>query len=172
MDSSLNMIDLEYLINPAFSHIKKNILTDNHTEDIKFYRKRIFKLTKDFLCGTHINRELEDAFINYSRICIEYFKFIDKADIIQKDYPPDKEIKRDKYVHESAPNSLLMRTPRDTKITDCLPIQRKTQKKIFMPTNRHINIRAPKFMYKGLKKKNIINKYGNKKKKKEKNEKE
>ena len=161
MDSSLNMIDLEYLTNPAFSHIKKNILTDNHTQDIKFYRKRIFKLTKDFLCGTHINRELENAFINYSRTCIEYFKFIDKADIIQKDYPPDKKIKKKICVHESPPNNLLMRTPRNTKITDCLHIQRKTHKKIFMPTNRHINIRAPEFMYKGLKKKNIDNKYGN-----------
>ena len=94
MDTSLNMIDLEYLINPSFSHIKKTIITDTYSQDIKFYRKRVFQLTKDFLCENYINKELEIAFINYSQKCIEYFKFIDKSDIIQQDYPQDKPKKK------------------------------------------------------------------------------
>ena len=89
MDDSLNTIDLEYLINPIFTKTTSNIdksEKNNYEEDMKFYKKRIFKVTKDMLRGKKIEPDIDKAFINYTKACIEYFKFIDKAEIIQKDY--------------------------------------------------------------------------------------
>ena len=58
---------------------------------------------------------------------------------------------------------LMMRNvqPVSKKITDCIPIKYiKKKEKPFMPTNRKINLKDPKFRSKGLLKKNINNKYG------------
>ena len=86
MDVSLNMIDLEYLTNRSF--LKKSMLDDkveadnkNFEIDLKFYRKRIFQLTKEFLTGKHIHAELKMSFLNYSKSCIKYFKFIVKLQL-------------------------------------------------------------------------------------------
>ncbi len=53
MDISTNCIDLQYLINPSILQklnrsSQLNILSE---EDLQFYRKRIFQLTKHFLQG-------------------------------------------------------------------------------------------------------------------------
>jgi len=172
MDVSLNMIDLEYLTNPAFVKLRKKLLKTNNKEDITFYRKRIFQLTKDLLRGKYINAELDNAFSNYSRICIGYFKFSDQSDIIQHDYVDivrneKKTVQRE--LNQKAPNHLLMCTmqPVSKKITDCIPIKYiKKQQKPFMPTNRNINLKDPKFRSKGVLKKNISNTYGTQPKKK------
>jgi len=159
MDASLNMIDLEYLTNPAFLKIRTTLVKDNFNEDLKFYRKRVFQLTKDFLCGKYINAELDNAFKNYTRTCISHFKFIDHSDIIQNDYSKIKESNRKEPKKLSAPQNvdhLLMRTvqPVSKKITDCIPIRCKSkEKKTFMPKNRNINLRDPKFRSKGISKK-------------------
>ena len=87
MDVSLNTIDLEYLINPAFANLRvKTEEDDTLKTDIEFYRKRIFKLTKDLLRNTTITTEVDRGFNEYAKICIKYFKFLDKSDIIQKQY--------------------------------------------------------------------------------------
>jgi hypothetical protein len=166
MDSSLNMIDLEYLTNRTFLKKRKMIVKDNFKEDLTFYRKRVFQLTKDFLCGKYINAELDNAFKNYTKTCMDHFKFLDHSDIIQKDYSKikirDKKEPK-KLNHQQNVDYLLMHTmqPVTKKITDCIPIHRKSkEKKTFMPKNRNINLRDPKFRSKGLSKKNVHNKYG------------
>jgi len=86
MDCSLNAIDLQYLSNP----FELNKLTRNKTlinfssNDIKFYKKRIFQLTKDLLRGEKKDGKIQKAFHEYALVCIEHFKFIDKMEIIQK----------------------------------------------------------------------------------------
>jgi len=175
MDISLNMIDLEYLTNPNFLKVKKNVKKNDYSSDIKFYRKRIFQLTKDFLCDKHINDSLKNAFINYANACIDYFKFIDQSEIIQKDYDIDiEQTKKPLTVtYQSQPNHLMMRNvqPISRTITECLPIKyKKKPPRPYMPQNRQINLRDPKFRSKGLVKKNLHNKYG-KKPKNKKNEK-
>ena len=87
MDISVNMIDLEYLSNPSFQKKrKKEWVKKDNKKDIDFYRKRIFQLTKEFLCDKYINAHLDNAFNNYAEACIKYFKFTDQAEIIQSDY--------------------------------------------------------------------------------------
>ena len=169
MDISLNMIDLEYLTNPAFSKIKKIVKKDNHFEDTKFYRKRIFQLTRDLLCKKHINAELENAFNNYTRTCVDYFKFIDRSEQIQKDYEKCVSHKKSApFLPETPPDYLMMRNvqPISRKITECIPIKYiNAPPKPFMPKNRNINLKDEKYRSKGVIKKNIHNKYGKKKKK-------
>jgi hypothetical protein len=165
MDISLNMIDLEYLTNRSFKKKRKALVKNSNKTDINFYRKRVFQLTKDFLCGTYINAHLDNAFNNYVTACIEYFKFIDQSEIIQSDYLTMKVVEnksKKKCMPHISPDYLMMRTaqPINIKISDCIPIKYiKKKEKLFMPTNRCINLKDPKFRSKGLLKKNINNKY-------------
>ena len=135
MDISLNIIDLEYLTNRSFQKKRRTIVKNNNKTDINFYRKRIFKLTKDFLCGTYINAHLDNAFHNYSAACIEYFKFIDQSEIIQNDYLTMKTIEnksKKKCTPHISSDYLMMRTvqPVTKKISDCIPIHYIKKKKI------------------------------------------
>jgi hypothetical protein len=95
MEISNNLIDLQYLTNPSFTHvidkkinIHKNIkenITDVKT--IQLHRRRIFLLTKHFLLGNKSRDvNLDDLFLKYCDSCIKYFKFEDNVNIIQRDY--------------------------------------------------------------------------------------
>ena len=76
MDVSLNTIDLEYLMNPAFSNLRVQPKEDEVEvlkTDIEFYKKRIFKLTKDLLVELNfvdqkIIKILEDPIIEVKKI--------------------------------------------------------------------------------------------------------
>ena len=63
-------------------------------EDIKFYRKRILETTKNYLRGKKVNSEINASFENYAQHLIEHYKFIDKKDIVQKEYSDIKEKKK------------------------------------------------------------------------------
>ena len=57
MDVSLNLIDLQYLTNPfemtkIMKRKEESLLSK---KDLEFYKKRIFKLTKDMLRGEKVN---------------------------------------------------------------------------------------------------------------------
>ena len=88
MDISLNLIDLQYLTNPTEMNklLRNKNLSSISMIDLNFYKKRIFQLTKNMLRGEKITTKVDKIFENYARICIEHFKFIDKMEIIQKDY--------------------------------------------------------------------------------------
>ena len=49
-----NRLGDQYLINPIFAHklISKNNNTKISNENLKFYRKRIFSITKDYFTST------------------------------------------------------------------------------------------------------------------------
>ena len=90
MDSSCNNIDLKYLLNPAFAPLfdeKKPTANQLSREELEFYKRRIFLLTKKFLKGEKTNdKSINNIFEKYASQCIEYFKFNDKKEIIQNDY--------------------------------------------------------------------------------------
>ena len=86
--------------NPAYLNLlKKRQITNlknNHSPDIKFYRKRIIALFKDILKGEEIEciseiKEIHDSFV---LTAINYFKMIDTKDLIQTQYT-DKDKKMD-----------------------------------------------------------------------------
>ena len=68
MDISLNLIDLQYLTNPdQMSKLKqKKEFQQIPRNDLDFYKKRIFQLTKDMLRGEKINTKVNKAFVNYA----------------------------------------------------------------------------------------------------------
>ena len=97
--SKNNQIDLLYLTNPHLK-IKYNKQLEKliDEDDIKFYRKRILQTTKDYLRGNKVNKSIDSAFEEYANQLINHYKFIDKKEMIQKEYKnlPKKENKKKK----------------------------------------------------------------------------
>ena len=75
MDVSLNLIDLQYLTNPfemtkIMKRKEESLLSK---KDLEFYKKRIFKLTKDMLRGEKVNTKVNKAFEHYAQVCMDHF---------------------------------------------------------------------------------------------------
>jgi len=163
MDTSLNLIDLQYLTNP----FEMNKLTRSKQieivskTDLEFYKKRIFQLTKNMLRGEKTDTKVTKAFENYALTCIEHFKFVDKMEIIQKDYAGMKQpTGQNKKFNLDNTNNLIIKQnkPHRPKITDHIKVKStRVVKPIVIPKKRHFNLKDPKFRDKGLKKKNINN---------------
>ena len=154
MDTSANIYDLQYLTNPSLkmklSDAKKAKISP---ADLKFYKKRIFFLTKDYLKGKKKDRTLDKIWEEYALACIEYFKFIDKAEIIQEDYKNFSHKKEKTPINKDTvknSNDFIMKkkTPPAPRITDHIKIKStklKTNKKMVIPKQRNINIKTDKF---------------------------
>ncbi len=93
-----NKATLEYLTNPYYQNVlnarnKKNTFINKEDEvdkkDISFYRKRIVALTKDMLKGIEPpfpNEDIKKIYEDYVKNMINYFKIIDRKDILQDQY--------------------------------------------------------------------------------------
>lgn len=153
MDLSANKFDLQYLTNPSFiNQIScENTQPRISTEDLKFYKKRIFKVTKEYLRGKKRELDLDKDFEAYASSCIEYFKFIDKAEVIQEEYNSITKEQTSTIIDLSGVdicNNMMMKKKNDAnpKITDHINIiSTKTIKKIVFPQVRNINIKTSKF---------------------------
>ena len=95
--SALKMKDitLEFLTNPLYHniiHSKSELLNKNkiNKQDVKFYRKRIYALSKDLLKGDSPNESLKKIHDDYVNAAINYLKMIDTKDIIQEQYKYEK----------------------------------------------------------------------------------
>jgi len=95
--SKISEITLEYLMNKRdykkYQNIKSINAAKNISKDKIFYQKRINDMTRYFMSHKATNEEdryypdyLVNAFDNYLETMIEYFKTIDKTDILQEDY--------------------------------------------------------------------------------------
>ena len=133
--SKNNQIDLLYLTNPLILHKYNKTLPKEKKldeEDIKFYRKRIIQTTKNYLRLNRINSEVDSAFENYAEQLIKHFQFIDKKDMVQKEYEnlPKKKNKKISKFELMDQNTLIMKTKENaTKtIKDYLPIVVKEKK--------------------------------------------
>lgn len=177
-ENLINEITLDFLMNKE--QYQKYILQKKpkkeHTREIKFYRKRIYYLTKELLLSKEqtmpLLPDVKNAFDNYTKACINYFKTIDNNDIIQEDY---KDICSD--VNELDVNELDENIILDTKKNPDDYLMRKINikknsldgfvgkkvnkpKEIILPKEKNINLKDPSLKNKGIsKKKNINNKY-------------
>ena len=121
MDQSLNMIDLQYftphdifqkVVEPSFDTEKKPSL--HKSKEFIFYRKRILQLVKDLVKGTEKNEVLLRSFEHFTKDAIEHFKFTDKSDIIQNEFPIEKNVKQQyvvkvlHYHHYESEESLVI----------------------------------------------------------------
>ena len=159
MDMSLNLINLQYLTNP---HKLNKITRSNDIfkvdgKNLDFYKKRIFQLTKDLLRNEKQDTKVERAFQHYISTCIYHFKFIDKMEIIQKDYENIKNNKdKNKSYDIEKTNQLIFKKnkPRNPKITDNIKIKTtRIYKPLIIPKQRTFNLMSEKFKNKGIKKK-------------------
>jgi hypothetical protein len=189
----VNQVTLECLMNK--DTYKKYVATKKKSvvnkKDQKFYRRRILSLTKELLypeeaaeklttttpitmpTTTPITTSTNDPnivglFQIYSKACIEYFKTLDKNDIIQEDYstltsetaemsPEDIKTQAEidqlfmRSIHVKEPTTLDKFVKRSTTAPKEPPI---------LPKQKDINLRDPALKNKGIrKKKNITNKY-------------
>lgn len=136
----------------------------------KFYKRRIFDLTKQLLNNEKPEMMLPDvssAFDSYAKMCIEYFKALDKTDIIQSDYDGfiDELGSGSNTLSESEQaelNQLLMRTIKITEPNALEKLVKRTTTKIcqkapIIPMQKDINLKDPLLKNKGIRKKNNIN---------------
>ena len=180
----VNQVTLECLMNK--DTYKKYVATKKKSvvnkKDQKFYRRRILSLTKELLypeeaaekpTTTTTTTSTNDPnivglFQIYSKACIEYFKTLDKNDIIQEDYssltsetaemsPEDIKTQAEidqqfmRSIHVKEPTTLDKFVKRSTTAPKDAPI---------LPKQKDINLRDPALKNKGIrKKKNITNKY-------------
>ena len=184
----VNQVTLECLMNK--DTYKKYVATKKKSvvnkKDQKFYRRRILSLTKELLypeeateksttkptptttTTTSNDPNIVSLFQMYSKACIEYFKTLDKNDIIQEDYStltsetPEmsaEDIKTQaeidqlfmRSIHVKEPTTLDKFVKRSTTAPKEDPI---------LPKQKDINLRDPALKNKGIrKKKNITNKY-------------
>jgi hypothetical protein len=180
----VNQVTLECLMNK--DTYKKYVATKKKSvvnkKDQKFYRRRILSLTKELLypeeaaekstipttTTTANNPNIVGLFQMYSKACIEYFKTLDKNDIIQEDYssltPETAEMSAEdiktqaeidqqfmRSIHVKEPTTLDKFVKRSTTAPKEAPI---------LPKQKDINLRDPALKNKGIrKKKNITNKY-------------
>ena len=174
MDISINQIDLKYLTNYSLdNHLNPSKQNDKYQTDLEFYKKRIFKLTKDLLRGHTVDSDINACFQNYTQKCIDYFEFIDKRDIIQEDYKDlkQKEPQSTRTFDLTNVNEIMTKKVNHTfDIAHLLNIKKKnTGKKIMIPKERNLNLKHPSLKNKGLeKKKNVVYKYEEKNKEKNK----
>ena len=185
----VNQVTLECLMNK--DTYKKYVATKKKSvvnkKDQKFYRRRILSLTKELLYPEEVTTpttptttttttttttmndpNIVGLFQIYSKACIEYFKSLDKNDIIQDDYST--------LTHETtemSPEDIKTQAEIDQQFMRSIHVKEATTLDKFvkrsttapkddpiLPKQKDINLRDPVLKNKGIrKKKNITNKY-------------
>lgn len=183
-ENYVNQVTLDCLMNK--SQYNKHVANQKsrlvNKKDKKFYRKRVYNLTKELLLSKEEHENLfpdvKYAFDNFVNTCIHYFKAIDRNDIIQSDYPDYQNIKDSLNIGSSIPelnvenihsqeeaNLLLMKSIKINNSLDSF-VKRtftKAPEEMIIPKQKDINLKDPSLKTKGVsnsvKKKNINNKY-------------
>jgi len=179
----IDEINMNYLINRKMQ--KRNTLLVEAKKDKKdkyFYRKRIISLVKELLSSNSddikidtLLLDVEEAFNIFAKICVNYFKTIDKTDIIQEEYKDlnflnDYEFSDDTNIimcaQENIDSEMLLSSKKmnnsnnNTLDNFVKKINIKKENNIILPQKKNINLKDPTLKNKGIvKKKNINNKY-------------
>ena len=171
MDTFVNQVTLEYLMNKNGKQFAKNQKKYQvNKNDQKFYRKRILGMTKDLLYDPSLCPlyDIQHTFNIYVKTCIDYFKMLDKTDIIQEDYLEmmncvkelDTEENTELEYNKEDANKLLMRSiqinkPNLDKFVRRVPTSSPANPSV-LPKQKNINLKDPNLKNKGLvnKKKN------------------
>ena len=176
----LNQTSLDFLINKKHYKIHLTNTKDKkiNRKDKKFYRKRILSLSKDLLYKEedeiNVLTDIKFAFDNYVKMCINYFKLLDRNDIIQEDYNNINEEVKEEIKEENEPSEtekflkeenekLLVRSVKmsTNKLDNFIKIKMTKQpEELIIPQQKQINLKDPNLKIKGVnKKKNINNNY-------------
>ena len=156
MDLSRNIqMDLLYLTNDRARRRVAGLENGVNKEDLKFYRKRILQQTKDYLREGRLESSIDRAFDNYADKLMEYYKFIDKKEIIQKEYENMEEnsgidVKDINLMEENKKMMKEVEAPVKT-IKDFVKIvAEKPKKKRIIPKVKEFNLKKEELRIKGL----------------------
>ena len=173
----INDLSLEFFLNKETysKHLEKRTAESKkeYKKDKRFYRKRIYELTKQLINEDdtnpiNCNKDLHIAFEVYSQFCIEYFKIIDRNDILQEDYShllnsssqinidPNLSIENINSIEEA--DQLLMRSIKIIEPNSLEKlVKRKSTKSIKkelpLPIQKNIDLKNPILKKKGIKEK-------------------
>lgn len=186
-NESINQITLDCLINKEMydNMVNSSEVKRDNLKEMKFYRKRIYDLAKRLLISKEdrerVSPDVNYAFSNFVKTSINYFKIIDKQDILQKDYEEfAEEINKDidtneeeKYNYNKYIMKKITMPEEKTKMTsmDNFVIRKQAEEikeSIIYPQKREFNLKDVSLKNKGIKKKeskekkNINNKYDKK----------
>jgi hypothetical protein len=139
-------------------------------------------LTKQLLNNEPISEnifpDVTNGFQNYIKACVDYFKTLDKTDILQEDYQSiqdslnrdiNNEINVDYVSNTEQANQMIMRSIKIQEPNSLEKLVKRTQtkrvKQMILPREKDINLKDPILKNKGIReKKNITNKYEEKNK--------
>jgi len=169
-------ITLEFLVNKQYIKGTKERKSNDILKDKQFYKKRIGELTKQLINNEPPEILLSDvgkAFENYARHCIDYFKIIDRCDIIQEDYDNMSLAKAGVSTNSSSSsisleeiNNQMMRSIKMPELNSLEKIVKRTVIKsgpppLPPPVLKEYNLENPALRMKGIvgKKNNISNNY-------------
>lgn len=172
MDCSINIIDLQYFTpNQVYSKLfnnENNKNTNNisyiNSKEFVFYRKRILQLVKDLVRGNINESILVESFQDFTYNAINYFKFTDKADMIQETYPIDSNSnlntnQKNKLppIHESEEemfgNQLLYKekvAPLTKKLDDFIVRKSEKVQQHIIPKQRSFDLKQESLRVKGV----------------------
>ena len=179
ISNNIDLITLECLTNPGFYdkyNLKKNNPNKISKADRKFYKKRIINETKKMLRNDFDTPALKEIFNEYVISLVDYFKIVDKRDILQEDYknnpPQDKEY-YDNVLDEIldisdnnlnnlnnliSPDQLLFKTANETKkitLDNFVVKHNPLKENIIYPEQKEINLKESSLKTKGIKPKKI-----------------
>jgi len=175
----ITTVTLECLLNKQYNTLlNARAVKEVNKKDVRFYKKRIFNLTKELLTTSDkpalLSPDVKHAFEHYIRQSIQYFKTLDNNDILQKDYDSltsdvvcGDAATQSNQSQAAAADKLMMRSIQVTNSLDTF-VKKTTvtkRKPVVLPHQKEINLKDPILRNKGVpKKKNITNKYGENKK--------
>jgi len=135
-------------------------------DDFIFYRKRILQLIKDLVKGKKFTPEIHASFEEFSRNAVQYFMFLDKADMIQDSNGLTEEESSNHGknssnflppIYESEEqhlaNQLLYKepvAPITRKMDDFVIKKNESEINTIIPTQKTYNIKQEKFKVKGV----------------------
>lgn len=166
----INQITLNCLMNKQQyeRYLASKISKSIKDEDKKFYRKRIYCLTKDLLLKKeepdNLLPDVKYAFDQYVKSCIHYFKVLDSNDIVQEQYKeldePDNKSDNnpDNILEEEVlenPNEVINNLKEESSVrlikTFYNPFDEffSPKDQIILPKQREMNLQDPTLMKKG-----------------------
>ena len=148
-------MDLLYLTNERMRMRVENLDNGVNKEELKFYRKRILQQTKNYLREGRLESSIDRAFDNYADKLIEYYKFIDKKEMIQKEYEdmkdsPKKKVKDMNLMEENKKMMKEVEPPVKTIKDFVSVVNDKPKKKRVIPKLKEYNLKKEELRIKGL----------------------
>ena len=175
-DDFVNRVTLDCLLNKEMysNQIKTKKERALSKEDKRFYRKRIYSLFKEIISGKpppDLFLDVKSTYETFVTTAINYFKAIDRSDIIQSEYGESVSVEDlsnntiDSSINGSingatdynegllsSLRSVKMNTPTlDKYVTK---IRTKKKEELILPQQKDINLQNPEFKSKGVKKNN------------------